>query len=121
MTIAIDPGTRRGKAGTLQQAGLPGSVGAQTALHEFTDRLYRSESEADVYDAALDAIRHALGCERASILLFDASDTMKFVAWRGSRTATGRLSKVIPRGRGTRRTRNRSASPTSTPPTLTIH
>ena len=83
MTIAIDPGTLRGKAGIVEQAALSGCVGAQTALHEFTDRLYRSESEADVYDAALGAIRRALGCERASILLFDASGTMKFVAWRG--------------------------------------
>jgi hypothetical protein len=83
MTIAIDPGTLRGKAGIVDEVGMPGCVGAQTALHEFTDRLYRSQSEADVYDAALDAIRHALGCERASILLFDASGTMKFVAWGG--------------------------------------
>ena len=83
MAIAIDPGTLRGKAGIVEQAALSGCVGAHTALHEFTDRLYRSESEADVYDAALDAIRHALDCERASILLFDASHIMKFVAWRG--------------------------------------
>ena len=83
MTIAVDPGTLRGKAGIVDQAALSGCLGAQTALHEFTDRLYRSQSEADVYDAALEAIRHALGCERASILLLDASDTMKFVAWRG--------------------------------------
>jgi PAS domain S-box-containing protein len=83
MTIAIDLGTPRGQAGIVEQAALSGAVGAQTALHEFTDRLYRSESVADVYDAALEAIRHALGCERASILIFDASSTMKFVAWRG--------------------------------------
>ena len=83
MTIAIDPGTRRGKAESVEQAALLGCVGAQAALHEFTDRLYRSESEADIYDAALEAIRRALDCELASILLFDASDTMKFVAWRG--------------------------------------
>ena len=83
MTTAIDPETPRGKAGVVKQAALSDCAGAQTALHEFTDRLYRSESEADVYDAALDAMRHALGCDRASILLFDASETMKFVAWRG--------------------------------------
>jgi len=55
----------------------------QAALYQFTDRLFRAESEADIYEAALDAIIRALGCERASILLFDASHTMKFVAWRG--------------------------------------
>jgi PAS domain S-box-containing protein len=55
----------------------------QAALYEFTDRLFRAGSEGDVYAAALDAIARALGCERASILLFDAAGTMKFVAWRG--------------------------------------
>jgi PAS domain S-box-containing protein len=55
----------------------------QGALHEFTDRLFRAASEEDIYQAALDAIIRALGCERASILLFDASGNMKFVACRG--------------------------------------
>jgi PAS domain S-box-containing protein len=55
----------------------------QAALYEFTDRLFRAASPTDVYDAALDAIRRALGCERASILLFDAKGVMRFSAWRG--------------------------------------
>jgi PAS domain S-box-containing protein len=55
----------------------------QAALYHFTDRLYRAESMADVYEAALDAITAALGCERASILLFDDKGVMSFVAWRG--------------------------------------
>ena len=54
-----------------------------TALFELTDNLFRAASPSDVYDASLDAIRLALGCERASILLFDESDVMTFVAWRG--------------------------------------
>ena len=45
----------------------------QSALYQFTDSLFRAGSPSDVYDAALDAIERALGCERASILLFDAS------------------------------------------------
>jgi hypothetical protein len=45
----------------------------QAALHQFTDRLYRADSRQAVYDAALDAIDGALGCERASMLLFDKS------------------------------------------------
>lgn len=53
------------------------------ALFEFTDALYRANSLAEVYDAAFDAIRRALRCERASILLFDQAGTMRFVAWRG--------------------------------------
>ena len=55
----------------------------QAALYEFTDRLFRAKTAGDVYDAALDAIIRALGCERASILLFDGAGVMKFVAWRG--------------------------------------
>lgn len=52
-------------------------------LYRLTDRLYRARSERDVYDAALDAIVGALGCSRASILLFDKGGVMRFVAWRG--------------------------------------
>ena len=55
----------------------------QAALYQFTDSLFRAASLSGVCDAALDAIQRALGCERASILLFDESDPMKFVAWRG--------------------------------------
>ena len=55
----------------------------QAALYQFTDRLFRAGSAEDVYGAALDAIVRALGCERASILLFDRAGVMTFVAWRG--------------------------------------
>jgi PAS domain S-box-containing protein len=55
----------------------------QAALYDFTDRLFRAGSADDIYEAALDAIIRALGCERASILLFDDAGVMKFVAWRG--------------------------------------
>jgi PAS domain S-box-containing protein len=55
----------------------------QAALFEFTDRLYRAASPGDVFDAALEAITRTLGCDRASILLFDESERMTFVAWRG--------------------------------------
>jgi PAS domain S-box-containing protein len=55
----------------------------QAALYQFTDRLFRAASPTDVYEAALDAILRALACDRASILLFDSADTMKFMAWRG--------------------------------------
>ena len=53
------------------------------ALYRFTDRLFRARSFGDACDAALDAIREALGCERASILLFDDPGSMRFIAWRG--------------------------------------
>jgi PAS domain S-box-containing protein len=56
---------------------------AAAALYRFTDRLYRALNPDDVYASALDAIAEALGCERASILMFDADGVMRFVAWRG--------------------------------------
>lgn len=52
-------------------------------LYRLTDRLYRAQSLRDTYDAALDAITDALGCRRASILLFDDDGVMRFTAWRG--------------------------------------
>lgn len=53
------------------------------ALYRFTDRLFRAVTETEIYEAALDAIAQAMGCERASILRFDEDDVMRFVAWRG--------------------------------------
>jgi PAS domain S-box-containing protein len=53
------------------------------ALFRLTDRLYRARGEADIYEASLAAITTTLGCERASILLFDAAGVMKFVAQKG--------------------------------------
>ncbi len=55
----------------------------QAALYAFTDRLFRAASLQEVYDAALEAICLVLGCERASILLFDDAGVMRFVAWTG--------------------------------------
>jgi PAS domain S-box-containing protein len=55
----------------------------QAALYEFTSRQQRATSVEDLYEPALDAIVRALVCDRASILLFDQSDIMRFVASRG--------------------------------------
>jgi PAS domain S-box-containing protein len=55
----------------------------QSVLYAFTDRLQRADSLPDVHDAALSAIISALACHRASILLFDDSGQMRFVAWHG--------------------------------------
>ena len=55
----------------------------QAALYQFTDRLFRAAVVDDVYEAGLEAIVRALGCDRASILMFDHTGDMKFVAWRG--------------------------------------
>ncbi|NJO34489.1 MAG: PAS domain S-box protein [Rhodospirillales bacterium] len=73
----------------------------QAALHQFTDRLFHAGSMEQTYDAALDAIVRALECERASILLFDDSAAIKFVAWRGLSDAYRKASRDIRRGRAT--------------------
>jgi len=65
------------------EAALAKRADEQAALYQFTDRLFRANSRDDVYDAALDAIIRALGCERASVLVFDDAGVMRFVAWRG--------------------------------------
>jgi PAS domain S-box-containing protein len=58
-------------------------VNELTTLYELTERLQRAKALPEIYQAALDAIVSALGCDRASILLFDSSSVMRFVAWRG--------------------------------------
>jgi len=55
----------------------------QAALYQLADQLQHVNSPAGIYDAALDAILNALQCDRASILLFNETDAMHFVAWRG--------------------------------------
>jgi signal transduction histidine kinase/ActR/RegA family two-component response regulator len=58
-------------------------VRQKDALYRLTDRLQQTNSAVDAEDAALDAIRDALACARASILLCDDERVMRFVAWRG--------------------------------------
>src|SRR4051812_47026034 len=53
------------------------------SLYLLTDRLQRATTIDDIHTAALDAIMSGLRCDRASILLYDASQVMRFVAWRG--------------------------------------
>ncbi len=55
----------------------------QSALYRLTDVLYHAGPIEDAFKAALEAIAVALKCERASILMFDATGTMNFVAWHG--------------------------------------
>jgi GAF domain-containing protein len=52
-------------------------------LSTLSSAIARSTDLRNVYDAALDALRAGLGLERASILLFDSGDVLRFVAWRG--------------------------------------
>lgn len=53
----------------------------QRALHELADTVNRAAALSAIYDAALQAIRRFHGADRASILLYDASGVMRFVAW----------------------------------------
>ncbi|HEX6034868.1 MAG TPA: PAS domain S-box protein, partial [Anaerolineales bacterium] len=55
----------------------------QASLYRLSDELHHTESLTAVFDASLDAILNALQCDRASILLCDDSNVMRFVAWRG--------------------------------------
>lgn len=58
-------------------------AGEQSGLFRFTDRLSRALAMPEIYEAALDAIIEMLHCDRASILIFDDENMMRFVAWRG--------------------------------------
>jgi PAS domain S-box-containing protein len=55
----------------------------QAALFDFSKRLQHVASAQQIHDIALDAIVRALDCQRAAVLLFDGSEVMRFVAWRG--------------------------------------
>jgi PAS domain S-box-containing protein len=59
------------------------SARRQAALFRLADQLHRAATHEDVYGAALAAVTSALGCERASILLYDETGIMRFAAWRG--------------------------------------
>ena len=67
----------------LAEEALARRIAEQGALYHFTDQLHRAQSLQEIYDAALEAIINALGCDRASILLVDSANVMRFVAWRG--------------------------------------
>jgi PAS domain S-box-containing protein len=55
----------------------------QAALFRFSERLQHVVSVQEIYEVALEAITRALDCERASILMFDQANVMRFSAWRG--------------------------------------
>src|SRR5262245_31265569 len=70
----------------IQARGVAQSRNGTAAIeevHRLTDRLFRAETPNDVYEAGFDTFEGALGCKRASVLLFDDADVMRFVASRG--------------------------------------
>jgi len=54
-----------------------------TTLFEFTDSIQHARSMEQVYDAAIKAMFRTLECDRASVLLFDDANVMRFVASKG--------------------------------------
>src|SRR5690348_16376927 len=74
---------RAGSASEKRDTFLIQNADRSAALYRLTDRLYRAQSMHEVYDAALEAIIETLDCDRASVLLFDSGNVMRFVAWRG--------------------------------------
>ena len=55
----------------------------QKALFHLADKLHRASSADELYAGSMEAICEALQCDRTSILLYDNSGVMRFVAWRG--------------------------------------
>src|SRR5262245_9692351 len=55
----------------------------QTAMYRLSLQLQRAQSVEQIYEAALDSIVATLNCQRASILLYDGENVMRFAAWRG--------------------------------------
>ena len=53
------------------------------ALYQLSEQLHGAASLHETYDAAMYAIESALDCDRSSILLFDDSGSMQFVASSG--------------------------------------
>ena len=50
---------------------------------KLTQDISQTRTVEEIYTIALDALADGLGVSRASILLFDANDVMRFAAWRG--------------------------------------
>ncbi len=55
----------------------------QKALFHLADHLHRATSADETFNTAREAILEALQCDRASILLFDEQDRLRFVSWCG--------------------------------------
>ncbi len=53
------------------------------AIANLTEAVSRATNLPDIYELALDALTRTIGADRASVLLFDANDVMRFKASRG--------------------------------------
>jgi PAS domain S-box-containing protein len=75
----IEDVTERKKA----ELALADAARHQKALFHLADHLHRAASADEAFSAAIEAILGALECDRASILLFDEHDRIRFVSWCG--------------------------------------
>ena len=53
------------------------------AIYRMVDAVARADALEDIYGAALDELQNTVHADRASILLFDSGNVMRFKAWRG--------------------------------------
>jgi GAF domain-containing protein len=72
---------------------LPQGLNQLQALYQLTAALSQASVLEDIFEAALARLGHALGIERASILLFDPDGVMRFRAWRGLSDSYRRATK----------------------------
>jgi PAS domain S-box-containing protein len=67
----------------LAEAALARRAEEQGALYEFIQGMQHASGLEEIYALALGALVRAIGCERASVLLFDNRGVMRFAASRG--------------------------------------
>jgi len=75
----IEDVTERKKA----EFALADAARHEKALFHLADHLHRATSADETFSAAIEAILGALECDRASILLFDEHEKIRFVSWCG--------------------------------------
>lgn len=71
--------TERGHAEAILRA----TVQTLEALYHLSDHIARARGQRDVCEAGVDAVLTVARADRASVLVFDQRDVMRFVAWRG--------------------------------------
>ena len=80
---ATDTGSQSARRPLVPLTELATANRQRDALYLLSEQLHRANSLQEIYDAAMDAIESALGCDRSAILLFDDAGVMQFVASRG--------------------------------------
>ncbi len=53
------------------------------AIYRMSDAVARAGELEEIYSAALDELQRTVGADRASVLLFDSDNVMRFKSWRG--------------------------------------